>query len=280
MNNIIIGGTGFIGKNLVKTFNVQDQSYLSFGSKDLNLLNQTSSNSLGEKINDGDNLFLLTSISPCKNIQMFAQNKIITDNIFFGLKEKKLNKLIIISSDAVYSSKIELVDESSKTNPDSIHGEMQLYRENKFIELDSKIKQIIRITGVYGFGDPHNSYGPNRFIRSAMTDNCIQLDREGQCKRDHIYIDDVSRLIKLISQLENDTLINLVTGISTSFMEVVKIIKQKFRSLKIDKFEGLNSINHRFYDNSNLIRLIGEYNFIKIEDGVRETIHNFQKFGV
>ena len=45
---------------------------------------------------------------------------------------------------------------------------------------------ILRPTLIYGAGDPHNGYGPNRFRRLAATGKPIILFGEGEERRDHV----------------------------------------------------------------------------------------------
>ena len=55
---------------------------------------------------------------------------------------------------------------------------------------------IVRPTLVYGEGDPHNGYGPNRFIK-LIKKKPIELFGRGEELRDHVWINDVSRLFKI-----------------------------------------------------------------------------------
>ena len=63
----------------------------------------------------------------CK-MKLFNNMKI-CDNVCKSLKGKKINKLIYISSDAVYSDTSLKITEKSKALPNSIHGMMHLMRE-------------------------------------------------------------------------------------------------------------------------------------------------------
>src|SRR5258708_20458707 len=71
-----------------------------------------------------------------------------------------------------------------------MHGIMHLARE---LMLNATVKAplaVVRSTLIYGEGDPHNGYGPNRFRRLAAAGQEIVLFGEGEERRDHVLIDD------------------------------------------------------------------------------------------
>ena len=61
---------------------------------------------------------------------MLIQNLDICKNVFEVLKKKKIDYLLYVSSDAVYSDSKKRLTEKSKANPDNLHGFMHLMREN------------------------------------------------------------------------------------------------------------------------------------------------------
>ena len=101
------------------------------------------------------------------------------------MKEKKIKYLLYVSSDAGYSDSKVPIDEKSKTEPENLHGFMHLMRENILRLLGIKMC-IVRPTLVYGSNDPHDGYGPNKFIRNAQSKKYIKLFGKGEERRDHI----------------------------------------------------------------------------------------------
>ena len=92
---------------------------------------------------------------------------IILKNILSGLGNKNLDKVIYLSSDAVYSDSMMPLTEKSKTEVNNLHGMMHISREKILNNFYKDKLLIFRSTLVYGENDPHNGYGPNQFIRSA-----------------------------------------------------------------------------------------------------------------
>src|SRR5260370_24915847 len=76
---------------------------------------------------------------------------------------------------------------------------------------------MLRITAVYGAGDTHNSYGPNRFLRQALNDGRIPLFGNGEETRDHLRVDDaVDLLLRPVSHTATG-LINLAPAPPATF---------------------------------------------------------------
>ena len=96
---------------------------------------------------------------------MFYKNILICKNVYQSLENKKNIDLIYVSSDAVYSDTMKLIDENSSTEPNSLHGLMHLTREKMLNQLNLNKYTIVRPTLVYGLDDPHDGYGPNKFLK-------------------------------------------------------------------------------------------------------------------
>src|SRR6202035_3325660 len=110
----------------------------------------------------------------------------------------------------------------SPTVPVSMHGTMHLARE---LMLKATIKPplgIVRSTLIYGAGDPHNGYGPNRFRRLAAKGEEIVLFGEGEECRDHVFIDDVAEIVARILYLRSRGTLNVATGTVHSFRVIAE----------------------------------------------------------
>jgi Nucleoside-diphosphate-sugar epimerases len=198
---VIIGSSGIISSNLQKKFIKSNYKFITLGRNKINLKKKNSYKLLNKKVKNEDIIIFISAEAPAKNIQMFLNNIMICNNICRALKNKSFSKLIYISSDAVYSDIKGKINEKTKTFPGSIHGMMHLTREIQLkINFDNKIC-ILRPTLIYGPGDTHSGYGPNKFLKLAKKNQDIILFGKGEEKRDHIYIDDlIERLIECIKK--------------------------------------------------------------------------------
>jgi len=220
---VIIGSSGIISQNLQKKLKEKKLFFLTFGRKNFDLKKNRSYEMLKKKIYNNDIIIFISAEAPAKNMEMFFNNMKICENVCKALEGKKINKLIYISSDAVYSDTPMKINEKSKTLPDSIHGMMHLMREiNLQINFKKKLC-ILRPTLIYGVGDSHQGYGPNRFINLARKNKDIFLFGKGEERRDHIYIDDLINILFKCIKTNKFGVFNLVSGMVSSFNKIAKI---------------------------------------------------------
>ena len=273
---VIIGSSGIISQNLQKKLKEKKLNFLSFGRKDFDLKKNKSYEVLNKKIRNNDIIIFISAEAPAKNMEMFFNNMKICDNVCKSLKEKKINKLIYISSDAVYSDTSLKITERSKALPDSIHGMMHLMRE---ISLQINFKKrlcILRPTLIYGVGDSHQGYGPNRFINLARKNKDIFLFGKGEERRDHIYIDDLINILFKCIKNNKYGVFNLASGIVTSFNKIAKIVVTLTNSKsKILNTKRVGLMPHNGYRPFNVTFIKKNFKNIElntIEDGVKKYL--------
>jgi UDP-glucose 4-epimerase len=83
---------------------------------------------------------------------------------------------------------------------------------------------VLRSTLIYGAGDPHNGYGPNRFRRLAAAREDIVLFGEGEERRDHVLIDDVAEIVCRVIERRSRGTLNIATGEVVSFRDLAERI--------------------------------------------------------
>lgn len=226
---------------------------LLFQKKKIDLTQNQSVKKLNKIINSNDILVFISAIAPVKSFKMLNENLMICQNVFKVLIHKKIKYLLYVSSDAVYSDSKVPINEKSKTEPDNLHGFMHLMRENILKLLDIKMC-IVRPTLVYGSNDPHNGYGPNKFIRNAQSKKDISLFGKGEERRDHIHVNDVGEIIYLLIKKRYTGTINLVSGKIISFYKIAKIIRDNY-GIKINYIKRNGPMPHNGYRAFNNILL-------------------------
>jgi nucleoside-diphosphate-sugar epimerase len=123
-----------------------------------------------------------------------------------------------VSSDAVYADGPLPLSEASPAAPASLHGAMHLAREQMLLAASSDTPlAILRPTLVYGAGDPHNGYGPNKFRRQANRGETIVLFGEGEERRDHVDVDDIAEIVSRVVAHRSSGILNVATGTVASF---------------------------------------------------------------
>ena len=276
---VIIGSSGIISQNLQKKLKEKKLKFVTFGRKDINLKKNKSPEVLNKRIKNNDIIIFISAEAPAKNMEMFFNNIKICDNVCKALEGKKINKLIYISSDAVYSDTPKKINEKSKTVPDSIHGMMHLMREiNLQINFKKKLC-ILRPTLIYGFGDTHQGYGPNRFINLARKNKDIFLFGKGEERRDHLYIDDLINILFKCIKTNKFGIYNLASGTVNSFNKIAKIAVTLTKSKsKIFNTKRAGLMPHNGYRPFNVAFINKNFQNIElntIENGIKKYLREF-----
>ena len=269
---VLLGANSFIGKAIAKKFNDQNIKSVLVTRKRVDLEKKQSIKKLKQILKKGDTVIFIAAVAPVKNIEMLNQNLMMCQNIVEALKIKKPNHLIYISSDAVYSDSKKKINEKSETSPGSFHGFMHLIRENMLNELDC-LKSFIRPTLVFGNDDPHNGYGPNKFIRCAQKKEQIILFGKGEERRDHIHVDNVAEIVFYSAIKKISGIINAVSGNAISFYEIAKNLKKIYPNLiiKTSKRKGPMPHNgYRAFDNKLLKKKFTNISIIKLSDWIKK----------
>ena len=221
---VILGSSGIISINLQEEMKKRSVNTLTIGRSTINLKSHNASKLLTRKIKNGDTIVFIAAEAPVKNFKMLINNLKICNNVCNTLQNKKIFHLVYISSDAVYADIKEKITENSKTLPLSLHGLMHLTRESILRSKFNKILCILRPTLIYGMGDSHNGYGPNRFIKCALKKKTIKIFGKGEERRDHIFVDDLTKIIVKCIEMKGLGTLNLASGKVYSFKYLARLI--------------------------------------------------------
>ena len=222
---VIFGGSGFIGKEFINSVANTDLKYIAPDKSEIDLTFSSSQNKLKQILKPTDIVIMFAALTPDrgKDIKTFKKNINMVENLCNVLKLVQPKKLIYFSSDAVYGSTAVTINDKSKPSPDDLYGLMHLTREVMFREaINDESLLVLRPSIIYGKNDTHNSYGPNRFIRSAESENKILLFGKGEERRDHVFVDDLVSIIKDSIRHNITGTYNVANGKSYSFYEIAK----------------------------------------------------------
>ena len=189
------------------------------------------------------------------------------------MKTKPVAHLIYISSDAVYADSDEPMTEASLAAPGSLHGVMHLTREVMLKnELASIPQAFVRPTVIFGPGDPHNGYGPNRFMRLGKAGQDITLFGEGEERRDHIFIEDVTEIVCRCVLHRAAGIVNVVSGTITSFKEIAELAAARFEPhvtvIGTPRVGAMPHNGYRAFDASLLARLFPDSKLTTLASGL------------
>jgi nucleoside-diphosphate-sugar epimerase len=221
---VVVGAGGFVGGAIADRLERDAVEVLRLRRSDADLLAADAADRLSGRLRDGDVLVAAAAIAPCKTALELRDNMSLALAIVQAAARVKLSHVVNISSDAVYADSEAPLTEVSARAPETLHGVMHVAREVMFADAFGGILATLRPTLIYGAGDPHNGYGPNRFRRSAAMGKPIVLFGEGEERRDHVTIDDVAEIATRVIFRRSIGALNVATGVVASFRDVAEMV--------------------------------------------------------
>jgi len=272
---VLIGKNSFIGKKILTDLIKKEINCIALGRDNLDLTLSSANLKLEEMLNEGDTVIAISAIVPCKSIEDLHKNIMIAENLFKAFSAVKLRQIVNVSSDAVYPDSDSPINEDFLPSPSTIHGLMHFSRELIINGLKNVPVCHVRPTAVFGLNDPHNSYGPNRFIKEALNNQSITIFGEGKELRDFISISEVASLVTRIVFKKSSGVYNAVSGKSVSFLEIAQAISSmsKIPINKLPQSLG-NTINNRREFNANKTHL--EFPLIFQDDPINLILNLYQ----
>ncbi|MEI9889059.1 MAG: NAD-dependent epimerase/dehydratase family protein [Rhizomicrobium sp.] len=225
---VVVGAGGFVGSNIAKALAKAGIPVLGLTRKDVDLLSPSGADALRTQLLPDDSVVFVSAVAPAKNAAQMMTNLRMVEAACSAFAAAPPAHILYISSDAVYADDANPVTERSPLAPSTTHGMMHAARELMFRSEFKGPLAFLRPTLIYGAGDPHSGYGPNRFRRQAAKGEPITLFGEGEEKRDHVAIEDVARLAARIVLHRSSGALNAVTGVSTSFFDIAQIVAAQF----------------------------------------------------
>lgn len=268
---VLLGAGGFIGRALRRALDARGTALLAPGSREIDLASAGCIEPLAALLRADDCIVMLSALTPDKgrDIATLMTNLAMVQHLCAAVSKSGCGHLVYISSDAVYDGTLAHVSEHTPTSPRDLYGSMHRTREVMLESLGRVPRMILRPTGVYGPGDTHNAYGPNRFLKMAAQEGRIALFGGGEEMRDHVQVDDVAALTVRCIDDRATGVLNIVTGTSTSFRDVSALVAKQFdKPVEIAASPRANAITHRHYDLTALIRRYPDFRFTPLADGI------------
>jgi UDP-glucose 4-epimerase len=304
-NILLLGGSGFIGKNIVESFIGDESCKLIVVTRNLNLARSTfltekdiiievgelSNSDFIESIIDLHEInviiHLASGLIPSSSDDVFYEgmdNVVIpTFKLIDYISNKEIKFIFFSSGGTIYGDATSIINESHTLNPINNYGFSKLLIEKyiNFKVITSKLNSfIIRPSNVYG---RHQSFDGNQgFISVAISKIYhklpIEIWGDGNSVRDYIHINDVvSAVKKIIFNSIAPCTLNLSTGVGKSLIEIIAIIEKNLDQKAIIHFNNKRKVDADsiILDNSKL-KSIFPMEFIAIEEGIKNHIQYFK----
>ena len=246
---VVLGAGGFIGGAVARKLEAARSAVLTLGRRELDLLADGASERLAALLTSDDALVVISARAPCKTPAMMLDNIRMMAAVCVALAKRSVAHLVYISSDAVYADGQLPLTEASPAAPTSLHGAMHLAREQMLLAAAGATPlALLRPTLVYGAGDPHNGYGPNKFRRQANRGEAIVLFGEGEERRDHIDVEDIAEIVRLVLLHRSSGVLNVATGAVASFRALAdKAVALSPRKVEIKGSPRVGPMPHNGY---------------------------------
>ena len=269
---VVLGAHGFVGAQIARHLAAAEVPVLALGRGELDLTRAGAAADLSRLLAKGDVLIFVSAKAPCKDLAMFRENLSMAEAVCAALQNVSPAHVVYVSSDAVYKDSPGALTESSCAEPSSLHGAMHLAREIALRQAHSGPLALVRPTLIYGSDDPHNGYGPNRFRRLAAAGQDIVLFGEGEERRDHVDVQDVAELVRLIVLHRSEGIANAVSGEVVSFRELAEFVASDFEpqvGVKSSPRAGPMPHNgYRPFDHSAALRAFPGFRFKPWREGL------------
>jgi len=295
----VIGGSGFIGSNIVKKLESKkykvkildikkpkNNSY-EFGEVDITNLSQI--------IQETKNLDGLIHLGAVVGVDLCSSNhELVKDVNLNGVKNvakaceiNGIKRLLFSSSSEVYgdSSKIPFIENDEKL-PKSEYGKTKLMAEQFLYENYSKDLKIsvVRYFNVYG-DEQRNDFVVKRFINQALSGEKITIYGDGNQTRCYTYVDDAvaATLLIYFNQDTSYDVFNIANPKPITVNELAQIIINKTRSESKIEYVPLDNafsrpssieIYKRVPCIDKISQIFGFKATIDIEDGIDLIIKN------
>jgi nucleoside-diphosphate-sugar epimerase len=275
---VVLGATGFLGQAIVARLAGEGADVHGFSSATLDLTNPSAFSVLDGVAGPETTLIFASAVTPDKGrtIDALNANLQMAMNVGRYLEGHPFGKVVYVSSDAVYPMSDEAVTETSPVEPADFYALAKYAGERVLANVCGAGKiplLIVRPTGVYGAGDTHNSYGPNRFISQIHNERKVSLFGEGDDIRDHVYVDDAAAAIVELAATDATGVFNIASGESRTFGSVVEQLRAlspvEFEVVSLPKAPGTS---RRDFDVSGLRAALPGLAFTPFEEGLRRTV--------
>lgn len=280
---VVLGARGFVGRELLEFLETRGLSHLAVARQQIDLGEPGSADSLRSILHPEDAVVVAAALTPDRgrDLAPFMKNLRMAECIAQALAEAPCAHLVYISSDAVYDGRESLVSEDTAPSPTDLYSLMHIARE-RILDHAAQSRAIpfcvVRPCAIFGAGDTHNSYGPNRFVRSALKERRIKLFGVGEELRDHVYVGDVVAVIGAVLQRRSTGVLNAVSGQSVSFGDLARmIVELTGPDVAMESLPRSGKVTHRHFDSTALLKSFPDLGRTELQEGLRRTVEGVRR---
>ena len=287
---LVLGGSGFLGKSLRKF----RPNWIYAGSHDCDLTDKNQCYDFFHEINPDAIINLAARVGGIKdNVNnqpdFYYVNSMIGLNVIHEAHKAKIPRVLSALSTCCYPDIAEhypmteddfMKGEPTPTNYGYGYAKRGLHIQSRFYSQFYNVNYTtFSLSNVYG---PENDFYANtsHFVSSlikkfyyAKDGDTLEFWGTGNALRQHLYVDDVSKvIIKLLDLHNSDIPIALTPDENLSIREIVELCKKTTgKNIKIVFNNELTGQFRKDVSNKKLLELIGDYDFTSMKSGLKLT---------
>jgi len=276
----IVGGAGFIGKNLTDFF-VEEGHNVTIIGRNIDSSKYTHSCIIPIQVDSNNTDQLLKSVQSCEVIIWLVSasvpstsNESLVDDFNININPlitflertnelPKFKKFVYLSSGGtIYGDLLENkpLDENSSKRPISAYGLSKIVSENyiKFLTNNSRIQSfILRPSNVYGMYQ--NLLKPQGIIgftfKSIVNNTSIDLYDEGRVTRDFIYVTDLAKAVYSCVNSEYKESSTSIYNVGSQQGYTIKEILDKIKIIAQKNIHTIPKSSRSFDCNYNVLKI-------------------------
>ncbi len=287
---VILGHNGFIGRHLIDFLTSKSPEIEIIGKSlpEIDLTLPEASGSLTQIFDKATAVIMFAGIKKQygDNQDIFFKNLRMAVNVADVLASHPVKRFIYFSSAEVYGEDVDdiKINEHTPVKPSTYYGIAKYASEcllRKVAKHSGSTSLLIaRPPLVYGNGDLSRGYGPSGFIWQAVNGGEIKLWGDGEELREFLFVNDLVRMVYDFIFCEYDGLVNLASGQSHAFREILDIIFEiaPFK-LKISSSPRTKEKVNQGFSNEMLLRILPQMSFTSLREGVKIMFEaEYQRF--
>lgn len=299
-NLLMLGGLGFLGKNLVQVLK-NSYNIIIFDHKKINAEDTLSyagdfTNAEDLKIIFKNNkidlvLHLISTSTPgSSNDDMsfdINTNLVATVKLLELMKKHSAPKIVFISSGGAIYGKINprtnLIDENYQTNPLCSHAICKLAIE-KYLYLYNYLYNInyliLRVSNLYGEHHRSKKLGLiNIALKKILNGETVEIWGDGEIVRDYLCVNDCAMIIKtLLEKNINNEIFNVGSGQGYTINEIINKIKNIHGDFAVEYKKGRDFDVPKIILNIEKLKKIVNFQFTDINSGIAKTLNWLKKY--
>lgn len=220
---LLLGANGFLGAAVARALRRRGAHVIGLSQRDIDLAAPGSAAALACEMRPSDHLIIAIGARDADPLAM----ELSTFALAEALRRRPVAHVLTLGSTAVYPPDASPITEV--VEPNDRRGAADLERERALAAaIAPGPLATLRMTHLFGAGEPADIYGPSRFRRQARSGEPIRLIGWGEELRDHLWVEDAGEVAARASLRKSVGTLNVATGAAISFHDLAHLVASAY----------------------------------------------------